>query len=340
MIEKLNKFIEEHIVMDELDGVERTLVEFNFNDWIRFKRENLEKEEAEIAPIHTKKGIEQRDKAREKMLKKAEKEEKLKNSVQRIKPIIIEPKIKRMAETPPGKRFRRTKAEMKAENKPEKLKGWAKYHADKKKKTKQQKYPDEMAGFVERHMNTNSNKQLCDLINEKYDVGIIPQRLAPYMNYKKLKRNKNLGEKKKLDNPKKLGKPKIYTDEAVQFLKDNINNFSNKELCEELNSQFNIKATASSLQNMLCHKGIKRDRQIDVDPELMKLINKSKEKDVLILRDYIIEKLEKDIPINKLRGLMDKRKGNLPGESVEDEVRRIKEKRDSLDQDVDELELG
>ena len=304
MIEKLNKFIEEHIVMDELDGVERTLVEFNFNDWIRFKRENLEKEE------------------------------KLKNSVQRIKPFIIEPKIKRMAETPPGKRFRRTKAEMKVENKPEKLKGWAKYHADKKKKTKQQKYPDEMAGFVERHMNTNSNQQLCDLINEKYDVGIIPQRLAPYMNYKKLKRNKNLGEKKK------LGKPKKYTDEIEQFLKDNINNFSNKELCEELNSQFNIKATTSSLQNMLCHKGIKRDRQIDVDPEVEELISKSKEKDVLVLRDYIIEKLEKDIPINKLRGLMNKRKGNLPGEGVEDEVKRIKQKRDSFDQEVDELELG
>lgn len=70
MIEKLVKllaldeFIEDHIVMDDLDGVERTMVEFNFNDWIRFKRENFDREE--IAPINSKKGIEQRDQAREK----------------------------------------------------------------------------------------------------------------------------------------------------------------------------------------------------------------------------------------------------------------------------------
>ncbi len=37
-LEKIDKFIEEHILEDELEGVERTLVEFNFNDWIRFKK--------------------------------------------------------------------------------------------------------------------------------------------------------------------------------------------------------------------------------------------------------------------------------------------------------------
>ena len=42
---KIDKFIEDHIVLDEIDGIERTLVEFNFNDWIRFKRDNFDKED-------------------------------------------------------------------------------------------------------------------------------------------------------------------------------------------------------------------------------------------------------------------------------------------------------
>jgi len=37
----LDKFIEEHIVIDELDGVKRVLVEFNFADWIEFKRNTV-----------------------------------------------------------------------------------------------------------------------------------------------------------------------------------------------------------------------------------------------------------------------------------------------------------
>ena len=39
LIKKFEEFIEEHILEDELDGIERTLVEFNYNDWRRFKKE-------------------------------------------------------------------------------------------------------------------------------------------------------------------------------------------------------------------------------------------------------------------------------------------------------------
>ena len=41
-LEEFDKFIEENIVQDELDGVERTLVEFNYNRWVDFKK-NLAK---------------------------------------------------------------------------------------------------------------------------------------------------------------------------------------------------------------------------------------------------------------------------------------------------------
>ena len=39
LIKKFDKFVEEHIIEDEIDGVERTLVDFNYNEWIRFKKE-------------------------------------------------------------------------------------------------------------------------------------------------------------------------------------------------------------------------------------------------------------------------------------------------------------
>ena len=106
---------------------------------------------------------------------------------------------------------------------------------------------------------------------------------------------------------KKLGRSKKYTDEAVQFLRENINNFSNKELCGELNSRFNIKVTIENLGTTMSQKGIKRDHQSDVDPEVIELINKSKEKDAYVLRDEIIEKLEKNIPVRKVINLMNKK---------------------------------
>ena len=39
LIKKFEDFIEKHLVEDEIDGIERTLVEFNYNEWIRFKKE-------------------------------------------------------------------------------------------------------------------------------------------------------------------------------------------------------------------------------------------------------------------------------------------------------------
>ena len=64
------------------------------------------------------------------------------------------------------------------------------------KKGPQRKYPDEMRGFIERHLNSNNNQQICDLINEKWDVEITKQKLAAYMAYKKLKREKKIVERK------------------------------------------------------------------------------------------------------------------------------------------------
>jgi len=54
------------------------------------------------------------------------------------------------------------------------------------------------------------------------------------------------------------------------------------------------------------------------------------------LRDTIIEKFGKNLNMTKIREIMSKR---LPGEKVKDEVKRIEEKRDALDEDLDEMGL-
>lgn len=57
---ELDKFIEDHIVMDELDGIERTMVEFNFNEWIRFKKINIQQhpgQDGEVSDTHFKRKV-------------------------------------------------------------------------------------------------------------------------------------------------------------------------------------------------------------------------------------------------------------------------------------------
>lgn len=86
------------------------------------------------------------------------------------------------------------------------------YRAEVVTKQRKSKYPNEMKGFIEKHMNQNSNQKLCDMINEKWDVEITVAKLAAFISHNKLKREikvkKNLdGQntgKKKENNPYNL----------------------------------------------------------------------------------------------------------------------------------------
>ena len=193
-----------------------------------------------------------------------------------------------------------------------------------KRTNKQKKYPDEMAELIKEHMETNSSKQLVNLINKEYNVGITAERLAAYMSYKKIKR---------------VSKLKKWTDEAMQFLRENINNFSNREICKELGMRFDIEIKVANLSHFLSINGIKRDIKEDIDQEIIDFIKKSKTKDAHALRDKIIEKFEKNISMTKIREFIKK---DLPGEGVKDEVKRIKEiiKLESIEADsIDDMDL-
>ena len=233
------------------------------------------------------------------------------------------PRFKDLKKAMVPKRKRSTKAEMEAK-KPEEL-----------HKTRS-KYPEEMLTLVKENMPIKSNQEICDIINERWDLSMTKDRLKNFFQAHKLKREKRIREK---SAQKKIGKPKKYNDEVVQFLRENINNFSNKELCEELESRFNVKTKSYLMSQILSDRGIKRDINSDIDKEVIDYISKSKINDVYYLRDQIIEKFEKDIPTKKLRELMSQRK-TLPGENVEEEVKRIKQHREEFEEDdIDEMEL-
>lgn len=227
------------------------------------------------------------------------------------------------------KRKRRTKTEMKSNEEHK--------EPSVRKKRKNLLFSKEVDNLIKENWKDKRDKDLIEMIKEDLDQTFTIDQIKAH--------RKQIGcVKIRGGQPtrvkKKIGKPKKYTDEVVQFLKENVNNFSNKELCEELEHRFNIKIKSDPMSNLLCQKGIKRDNQPDMDPEIVDFILKSKLNDVYYLRDKIIEKFEKDIQTAKLRNVINQRKKKLPGEDVEDEVKRIKEQREQDDDDfADELEL-
>ncbi len=188
-------------------------------------------------------------------------------------------------------------------------------------KTKQRKYPDEMEDFIKERIEGNSNKELVDLVNEKYNVNIDYPKLATYLFYKKIKRRP---------------KSERYNPEAIQFIKENIKNFSNKEICRELKMRFNIKTVVSSLQNFMHKQGIRRESKSNIDPRIVNFIRDSKIKEAYALRDEIIIKFDKNLPMELIKGLMKK---DLSGEGVKAEVKRIEDQREEFDESIDEMGL-
>ncbi len=255
-------------------------------------------------------------------------------------PVIIEPKIKRMAETPIGKRFRRTKKEMIADRgyRPEmdpKIKDMTRKENKKVAKKKlggPSKYPAAMENFVRKNVNSYSNKELCGVVNEKWDLKINVPQLANYMFMRGLKRSS-----KKKDNPKRKPRTRKYGPEVIQFLKENVNNFKNRQLAEMIEEKFNIKTNHNAVNQTIKRYKITRDEKQDLKPEIIAFIQASKRTDVLLIRDEIIETFETNIGTALIRKYMVKEV-----ENPKEEVERIKQMRDPPAEewsDVDELDL-
>ena len=278
------------------------------------------------------------------------------NSEQKIKPIFIDPKIKEMSEKPrlpkdwkkimsgKSKRKRRTKAEMDVVRKGEHVK-----EQGVRKPRTNLLFSEEVDKIIKANWEDNRDVDLIEIIKEKLDQTFTKDQIKAHrkqLGFVKSRGGQSTREKKKVDPIKKIGPTKKWTDEVFQFLKDNINNFSNKELCEELESQFNLKTNSTNLQQQMSAHGIKRDHESNLDKEIENYILKSKVKSEYNLRDRIIEKFEKNVSLNELRRVMKERDVDLPGEKPEDEVKRIREQREEPiqeffedDEDVDEMDL-
>lgn len=57
-----------------------------------------------------------------------------------------------------------------------------------KKKGRQNKYPEEMAAFIRKHMQDYPNNELVTLIKREFKIRITYTQLAAYMHYKKITR--------------------------------------------------------------------------------------------------------------------------------------------------------
>ena len=202
------------------------------------------------------------------------------------------------------------------------------------KKEPQKKYPDEMRGFVERHLNQNNNQEICDLINEKWDVEITKERLAAYMAYNKLKRDKNKKLHPQLKRFEAEEKNK-YNGDGVFHLDHN-----GKYACTpRIDSNKN---KLSKDWNVINCGNCKNRFEGETKTPIEEFVANSKITDPLLLRDAIIEKFEKNISVPEIKKMINNREDNSPKESLKEEVKRITKKRpdDDLDEDVDGMELN
>jgi hypothetical protein len=107
-----------------------------------------------------------------------------------------------------------------------------------------------------------------------------------------------------------------YTKEMFEFVKENMNGLSNKELAKLVNETFNVKMKDSTIAvylsdnklkrsntNFLFKEKPKKDLFINgekVPEKIMELVKKRKNIDPLTLRDEIIELYEKNFKITEI----------------------------------------
>ncbi len=248
-------------------------------------------------------------------------------------------RVQKVPKKSPGKRSRRTKAEMIAAG--ERIK-----EIPVRKKRTSNLFSKEAEEIIKENWKDKRDVDLAEMIKEKLDITYTKDQVKARRKQVGLVKARGGQATRVKGEKRKMGNPKKYTDEAVQFMRDRINDFSNRELVKELQNRFNIKTSHLNLPSVLNQRGIKRELKldIDVDPKIKDFVLKSKTTSVYAMRDEIIEKFEVDIPVNITRKIMNQRDQTaMPGEGVDDEVKRIEKKReekpDDFDEEIDELDL-
>jgi len=182
---------------------------------------------------------------------------------EKIAPIKIEDneeeEVEEKKEVVKQKRKRRTKEEMASDGEQTKEKSLI-------GKRKVGKYPEEMKVFIRENMEENSNKELCEMINQQWDVEITKMRLASYMKYNDLRRetgNNQFRHHEKIEEKEKMVPKKPIKDpfdltingekvplEIMQYVKERKDWEDHIKLRDEIIMMFEKNYNSGELRSM------------------------------------------------------------------------------------------
>lgn len=104
-------------------------------------------------------------------------------------------------------------------------------------------YTEEMKNFLRNHYNGKTIRQIQQEFNIEFNVNITYCAMKSYL----IKNNIKVGHK----NNKK------FKEEHINFLKENVNGITLKELTNKFNKKFNMKASESSISNLKSKYGLR-----------------------------------------------------------------------------------
>jgi len=215
----------------------------------------------------------------------------------------------------------------------------------------QQKYSPDMIEFVKDKIDHFTNKQIAEMVNKKFNLDTNAVRIGSFLHYNHLKRKKRLAEPDKKD-----GTRIKYNKEVLDFIRKYYPTTPAKEMIEILNDTFNLNLNLERFKGILkkqhisknppkeklkgwakYHADKKKKENKNSEDSIENFVANSKITDAFLLRDEIIEKFEKDVPMADLRKMMGNKSSSK--ESVKEEVKRITRQREEYFDDIDEMDL-
>jgi len=133
---------------------------------------------------------------------------------------------------------------------------------------------------------------------------------------------------------KKIGGKRKYPSKMEEFIEKHMENKSNLELCKLIEQEFDIEITCPRLASFMAYNNIRRGHPKTLDPKIITFIKKQNTTDAYAVRDLVIEKFEVNLTPGEIKKYLTKLQ-EIPGEGVDDEVKRIKEQRVEFDEDDD-----
>jgi hypothetical protein len=223
-------------------------------------------------------------------------------------------------------------------------------------------WTEEIFGFIKNNLN-KTNNELSEEIEKEFGIKFTPKAIACQMSVHNIKRDHSLvRETLKKTNGKNQSNKKM-TPEIDAFIREIASEMGNKELVEKIEEKFGVKFSKDTIKiykvkNKIQGCGIGKankkqkveseEELIDADftdeeldeikhgkkkektpfefPEIENYVLKSKKTDPYSLRDDIIEKFEKDIPLAQVRNLISKRLNKVEGKSEIDRIKKLQEK--------------